>query len=101
MEILNRNKTSAQYGKLLEVRQQLPVYASRADVVDAVRRHQVVVVAGETGSGKSTQIPQFILEVRSCILCEHLFTLNNVNILIYHKLKRICSKLNKTVRVSF
>jgi len=28
-----------------------------------LRRHAVFIVAGETGSGKSTQVPQFILEV--------------------------------------
>lgn len=48
--------------RLLPERQQLPVYQNRQKVLDAVRRHRVVVIAGETGSGKSTQIPQFILE---------------------------------------
>lgn len=48
--------------RLLADRQQLPVFQHRQKVLDALRRHRVVVVAGETGSGKSTQIPQFILE---------------------------------------
>uniref|UniRef100_A0A6Q2Z0N6 ATP-dependent RNA helicase DHX29 n=1 Tax=Esox lucius TaxID=8010 RepID=A0A6Q2Z0N6_ESOLU len=43
-------------------RKQLPVFQHRSRVMEALRRHRVVVVAGETGSGKSTQIPQFILE---------------------------------------
>ncbi|XP_023679147.2 ATP-dependent RNA helicase dhx29 isoform X1 [Paramormyrops kingsleyae] len=47
---------------LLRERQQLPVFQHRRPVLEAVHRHRVVVVAGETGSGKSTQIPQFILE---------------------------------------
>ena len=41
----------------------LPITAQRETVLDAIRDHQVVVVAGETGSGKSTQLPKFCLEL--------------------------------------
>ncbi|WP_214405623.1 ATP-dependent RNA helicase HrpA [Pseudonocardia lacus] len=41
----------------------LPVSARRADIAAAIRDHQVVVVAGETGSGKTTQIPKICLEL--------------------------------------
>jgi len=41
----------------------LPITAQRESVLDAIRDHQVVVVAGETGSGKSTQLPKFCLEL--------------------------------------
>ncbi|MCT1367577.1 ATP-dependent RNA helicase HrpA [uncultured Kocuria sp.] len=41
----------------------LPVSARRADIMDAIQQHQVVVVAGETGSGKTTQIPKMCLEL--------------------------------------
>ena len=40
----------------------LPIAGRRADLVEAIRSHQVVVVAGETGSGKSTQLPKLCLE---------------------------------------
>ena len=40
----------------------LPAWSSRQEVVTAVRGRQVVVVSGETGCGKSTQVPQFILD---------------------------------------
>ncbi|KAI1905280.1 hypothetical protein AGOR_G00014480 [Albula goreensis] len=53
---------SALAQQLLQEREQLPVFQHRQRLLEAVRRHRVVVVAGETGSGKSTQIPQFILE---------------------------------------
>ncbi|KQY46293.1 ATP-dependent RNA helicase HrpA [Cellulomonas sp. Root137] len=43
--------------------EQLPVSARRAEISDALRDHQVVVVAGETGSGKTTQIPKIALEL--------------------------------------
>ncbi|MFS0705662.1 ATP-dependent RNA helicase HrpA, partial [Cellulomonas sp. 179-A 9B4 NHS] len=43
--------------------EQLPVSARRAEIAAAVRDHQVVVVAGETGSGKTTQLPKIALEL--------------------------------------
>ncbi len=41
----------------------LPVVDRRDDIAAAIRDHQVVVVAGETGSGKTTQIPKICLEL--------------------------------------
>ncbi|MGY1830454.1 ATP-dependent RNA helicase HrpA [Geodermatophilus sp. SYSU D01180] len=43
--------------------EQLPVSARRDDIAAALREHQVVVVAGETGSGKTTQLPKIALEL--------------------------------------
>ncbi|QWC84927.1 ATP-dependent RNA helicase HrpA [Nocardioidaceae bacterium] len=42
---------------------QLPVSARREDIAAAIRDHQVVVVAGETGSGKTTQLPKICLDL--------------------------------------
>jgi ATP-dependent helicase HrpA len=42
---------------------QLPVSARRDDLIDAIGAHQVVIVAGETGSGKTTQLPKICLEL--------------------------------------
>ena len=39
----------------------LPVYAHEAELLEAMRHHQVVVVQGPTGCGKTTQIPQMLL----------------------------------------
>ncbi|MGA0237560.1 MAG: ATP-dependent RNA helicase HrpA, partial [Acidimicrobiales bacterium] len=41
----------------------LPIVGRRQEILDTIRSHQVVVIAGETGSGKSTQIPKFCLEL--------------------------------------
>lgn len=42
---------------------ELPVSAARAEIADAIRDNQVVVVAGATGSGKTTQLPKICLEL--------------------------------------
>ena len=41
----------------------LPITARREDLLAAIRDHQVVIVAGETGSGKTTQLPKLCLEL--------------------------------------
>ena len=41
---------------------QLPVEEHRAAIVKAVREHSVVVIRGDTGSGKSSQVPQFLVD---------------------------------------
>ncbi|MCP9945628.1 ATP-dependent RNA helicase HrpA [Streptomyces somaliensis] len=43
--------------------EQLPVSRKKDEILEAVRDHQVVIVAGETGSGKTTQIPKICLEL--------------------------------------
>ncbi len=42
---------------------ELPVVARKDDIAAAIRDHQVVVIAGETGSGKTTQLPKICLEL--------------------------------------
>jgi ATP-dependent helicase HrpA len=40
----------------------LPITAKKDDIINAVRRNQVLIISGDTGSGKTTQIPKFCLE---------------------------------------
>lgn len=46
----------------LEYPESLPVSARREEILEAIKNHQVVIVCGETGSGKTTQIPKICLE---------------------------------------
>ncbi|KAK9789768.1 hypothetical protein WJX73_007283 [Symbiochloris irregularis] len=48
--------------KFMEARRRLPAFAKRHELVQAVHNHQVTVVSGATGCGKTTQLPQFLLE---------------------------------------
>ncbi|XP_045750894.1 ATP-dependent RNA helicase DHX29 isoform X4 [Mirounga angustirostris] len=60
--LFRRLQSTPKYQRLLKERQQLPVFKHRNSIVETLKRHRVVVVAGETGSGKSTQVPHFLLE---------------------------------------
>ena len=43
--------------------EELPVSAARGEIAQALKDHQVIVVAGETGSGKTTQLPKLCMEL--------------------------------------
>ena len=45
-----------------ETRESLPIYPFRMDLIEAIGEHQVLIIEGETGSGKTTQIAQYIIE---------------------------------------
>eukprot|EP01034_Spumella_vulgaris_P021324 gene21324-27354_t len=53
---------SLDYAELKAHRESLPIYAARDDLLYHIKTNQVVVVSGETGSGKTTQLPMYIYE---------------------------------------
>ncbi|XP_069775438.1 LOW QUALITY PROTEIN: pre-mRNA-splicing factor ATP-dependent RNA helicase DHX16 [Narcine bancroftii] len=56
------SEAQKQKASLEEVRRSLPVYPYRADLLAAIAEHQILIIEGETGSGKTTQIPQYLYE---------------------------------------
>lgn len=53
---------SQRYYELLSERQQLPAFKAKLKVLKLLEQNDVVIIQGETGSGKTTQIPQFLME---------------------------------------
>lgn len=47
---------------IAECKKSLPVFPFRDDLIAAIREHQILIIEGETGSGKTTQIPQYLYE---------------------------------------
>merc|ERR1719323_2478455 len=48
--------------EFLAARKELPIWSHRQQLVDAVQNKSVVLVTGDTGSGKTTQLVQYLLE---------------------------------------
>ncbi|TFK79631.1 P-loop containing nucleoside triphosphate hydrolase protein [Polyporus arcularius HHB13444] len=56
----NKRPHSPQYKKILEARKKLPVFGQMDEFLKMFTENQIIVMVGETGSGKTTQIPQFV-----------------------------------------
>jgi ATP-dependent RNA helicase DHX29 len=58
---LAKSSTPA-YQEMVGARAKLPVWKHKQEILDCLSDHQAVIICSETGSGKSTQIPSFVLE---------------------------------------
>ncbi|KAL1558371.1 RNA helicase [Salvia divinorum] len=58
----NSKPYSQRYYEILEKRKTLPVWHQKDEFLQVLRANQTLILVGETGSGKTTQIPQFVLD---------------------------------------
>ncbi|KAK8163670.1 P-loop containing nucleoside triphosphate hydrolase protein [Phyllosticta citrichinensis] len=61
-ELWWQKSSTPKYQHMLQAREQLPLARFKQDVLSAIEKNQVLILCGETGCGKSTQLPAFILE---------------------------------------
>ena len=63
-ELMSRSglPSTEQKGKMANSRRNLPIFQCKSELLRIVRDHQIVVIVGETGSGKTTQLTQYLLE---------------------------------------
>ncbi|CAD2214530.1 pre-mRNA-splicing factor ATP-dependent RNA helicase DHX15/PRP43 [Angomonas deanei] len=54
---------SSNYFSLLQGREKLPIFQGKEHIKKLVSRYQTLLLVGETGSGKTTQVPQYVLEM--------------------------------------
>ncbi|XP_037344927.1 ATP-dependent DNA/RNA helicase DHX36 [Pungitius pungitius] len=59
---LESKKSDTKYKEMLKFREKLPSYGKKEELVELINSNRVLVVSGETGCGKTTQVTQFILD---------------------------------------
>ncbi|XP_017280214.1 ATP-dependent DNA/RNA helicase DHX36 [Kryptolebias marmoratus] len=59
---LHSKKSDSKYKEMLKFREKLPSYGKKEELVELINSNRVLVVSGETGCGKTTQVTQFILD---------------------------------------
>ncbi|XP_068172651.1 ATP-dependent DNA/RNA helicase DHX36 [Antennarius striatus] len=59
---MQNKKSDPKYREMLKFREQLPSYGKKEELVQLINSNRVLVVSGETGCGKTTQVTQFILD---------------------------------------
>lgn len=60
--LLDKKANSRKYNSMYEARKKLPSFQMQKSILSLVEKNQVVVISGETGCGKTTQVAQFILD---------------------------------------
>ena len=84
------------YHRMLSIRQNLPIWKFKNNLLEAIESNQAIIICGETGCGKSTQVPSFILEHelsngRSCkVYCTEPRRISAISLA-----RRVCEELGE------
>lgn len=62
LELENKLENNNAYQHMMTVRKKLPAYQKEQEILELLEQNQVLVISGETGCGKTTQVAQFILD---------------------------------------
>ncbi|KAK3222843.1 hypothetical protein Dsin_009868 [Dipteronia sinensis] len=62
----NSNDSYARTQNMLQQRKSLPIASVEKQLADEVRKNGILIIVGETGSGKTTQLPQFLFQAGFC-----------------------------------
>ncbi|RNF13429.1 putative DEAH-box RNA helicase [Trypanosoma conorhini] len=68
-EQIQQERTEAlqdRHHRLQEQRRTLPIYHARDEIIELIRKNSVLIIVGETGSGKTTQLLQYLYEENFC-----------------------------------
>ncbi|CAN1314137.1 Pre-mRNA-splicing factor ATP-dependent RNA helicase DEAH10 [Linum perenne] len=65
-QVHNSSDAFARREKIRKQRESLPIASVKGRLIEEVKKHDVLIIVGETGSGKTTQIPQFLLSAGFC-----------------------------------
>ncbi|EGC32711.1 hypothetical protein DICPUDRAFT_155280 [Dictyostelium purpureum] len=57
-----RKKNTAEYQRVYQKRTELPIFKQRRHLIDCIKNNQIIIIMGDTGCGKTTQIPQYVIE---------------------------------------
>lgn len=62
LELETKEQNDVTYQQMQKARQKLPSYEKRDEILELLKNNKVVLISGETGCGKTTQVAQFILD---------------------------------------
>ncbi|UYV65359.1 DHX34, partial [Cordylochernes scorpioides] len=101
IDFLHKQKF-ARLKKLRTAQRNLPIYSYKQEIIDSVQKHQVVLVAGDTGCGKSTQVPQYLMEAGfnhvACTQPRRIACISLCKRVTYETLNEGCTEIGYQIR---